>query len=193
MDFFPTKKVYFFPSKSGFLSIVGSYFLQADIPTKLSFNEKSKDQMLQAGLESTKPARSLSGLRLRGILCRNSKFGAFPSVSCHLAPLLTDIQYRSPLKVKIYTLCSVSCGFLLLFRALFSLKENLVRFYVCPAIQCLDLVSKCGPSSGFRSSLGSYFLYRDIIAATKTELQSHSIQTEELLEVGLAHHFVEVV
>ena len=38
------------------------------------------------------------------------------------------------------------------------------------AIQCLDLVSKCGPTSGFRSSLGSYFLYRDVIAATKTDL-----------------------
>ena len=51
------------------------------------------------------------------------------------------------------------------------------------AIQCLDLVSKCGPTSGFHSSLGSYFLYRDVIAATKTELQSHSIQPVVVLVV----------
>ena len=53
-------------------------------------------------------------------------------------------------------------------------------------IQCLDLVSKCGPTSGFHSSLGSYFLYRDVIAATKTDLQSHSIQTEVLVVEVLA-------
>ena len=50
------------------------------------------------------------------------------------------------------------------------------------AIQCPDLVSKCGPTSGFRSSLGSYFLYRDVIAATKTDLQSHSIQAAPTIQ-----------
>ena len=162
-----------FKQKVDFFSLLDRISCKLAFPP--SFNEKSKDQMLQAGLESTKPVRSLSGLRLRGILCPNSKFGGFPLCVMSPPPLLTDIQYRSPLKVKIYTFCSI----LLLFWALFSLKENLVRFYGCPGIQCLDLVSKCGPTSGFHSSLGSYFLYRDVITATKTDLQSHSIQTEE--------------
>ena len=58
-------------------------------------------------------------------------------------------------------------------------------------IQCLDLVSKCGPTSGFHSSLGSYFLYRDVIAATKTDLQSHSIQTVLVLEVVVLAEVVQ--
>ena len=50
------------------------------------------------------------------------------------------------------------------------------RFNGSGSAQRQDLVSKCGRTSGFHSSLRSYFLYRDVIAATKTDLQSHSIQ-----------------
>ena len=59
------------------------------------------------------------------------------------------------------------------------------RFNGSGSAQCQDLVSKCGRTSGFHSSLRSYFLYRDVIAATKTDLQSHSIQAPVEEQQGL--------
>ena len=59
------------------------------------------------------------------------------------------------------------------------------RFNGSGSAQRQDLVSKCGRTSGFHSSLRSYFLYRDVIAATKTDLQSHSIQAPVEEQQGL--------
>ena len=177
-DFFPREKWISFLCWLGFPASWHSHHWLSG-----SFNEKSKDQMLQAGLESTQPASSLSEPSLRGILCSNSKFGDFPL--CVMSPRHTSLRYNTTATPKSQNLrfWPVSCGFydnsrgLIISISKLCFHFNLVRFNGYTAIRCPDLVSKCGPSSGFHSSLGSYFLYRDVITATKTDLQSHSIQT----------------
>ena len=133
------------------------------------------------------PASSLSGASLRGILCSTPNSEISPQPLCVMSPqplLTADIQFQSPLKVKIYAFYPSHAVFMTIPEASFlSLDWSDL---MDTGIQCLDLVSKCGPTSGFHSSLGSYFLYRDVIAATKTDLQSHSIQTEVQVLVVLA-------
>ena len=106
MDFFPREKWISFLCWLGFPASWHSHHWLSG-----SFNEKSKDQMLQAGLESTQPASSLSEPSLRGILCPNSKFGDFPL--CVMSPRHTSLRYNTTATPKSQNLrfWPVSCGF----------------------------------------------------------------------------------
>ena len=120
---------------------------------------------------------------------------------CHVTPATTPHWYTIPQPPKSQNLhfWPVSWGFydnsrgLIIFISKLCFHFNLVRFNGYTAIQSQDLVSKCGPTSGFHSSLGSYFLYRDVIAATKTDLQSHSIQTGSASSARSSTRLVHIV
>ena len=93
-----------FPWKSGFLSFVGSDFLQPGILRRYwagaGFNEKSKDQMLQAGLQSSQPAPYLDVWEEFYVQLQIRRFPDCVMSPPKLAtPLTADIQYRSLLKV----------------------------------------------------------------------------------------------
>ena len=106
-----------FPWKSGFLSFVGSDFLQLGILRGLltgpaGFNEKSKDQMLQAVLQSSQPGPYLDVWEEFYVQLQIRRFPACVMSPSKLAtPITAEIQYRSPIKVKFYIFLGVLSGF----------------------------------------------------------------------------------
>ena len=100
LDFFPPEKWISFLCWIGFLATWHSH--QSGQWRGGGFNEKSKDQMLQAGLQSSQLAPYLDVWEEFYVQLQIRRF---PPTLCVMSPqplLAADIQYQSRLKVKIY-------------------------------------------------------------------------------------------
>ena len=135
LDFFPPEKWISFLCWIGFLATWHSH--QSGQWRGGGFNEKSKDQMLQAGLQSSQLAPYLDVWEEFYVQLQIRRFPACVMSPPKLAtPITADIQYRSPIKVKFYIFYALNLVFMTIqegfghfhFQALFSLKHNLVRF-----------------------------------------------------------------
>ena len=99
--FLPLLQRFLSPKEEDFFSLWGRISCNLAFPTTTEgsgFNEKSKDQMLQAVVQSSSPAH-LIGTSERNFMFK-SKFGDFPTVSCRRRHSYPLIYNTTPLKVK---------------------------------------------------------------------------------------------